>query len=129
MKSLLNKIVLWTIALLLADSRAQALDSQLALTNAALPSGFPPTDANTIYASSGGRLKISRDRGKTFAPTGNLGDSLGGEIGILNWIFSQLPSVFDFAQHRVGGCQIHPRFCLDRNRHFKLHVAAGQRLR
>jgi len=42
MKSLLNKIVLWTIALLLADSRAQALDSQLALTNAALPSGFSP---------------------------------------------------------------------------------------
>ena len=90
---------------------------------------FHPTDANTIYASSGGRLKISRDRGKTFAPAGNLRDSLGGEIGIPNWIFSQLPSVFDFAQHLVGGFQIHPRFRLDRNRHFKLHVAAGQRLR
>ena len=90
---------------------------------------FHPADSNVLYASSGGQLKISRDRGKTFDPTGNLRDSLGGEIGIPNWIFSQLPSVFDFAQHRVGGCQIHPRFCLDRNRHFKLHIAAGQRLR
>ena len=43
---------------------------------------FHPTDANIIYASSGGRLKISRDRGKTFAPIGNLKDSLGGEIAI-----------------------------------------------
>ena len=29
---------------------------------------FHPADPNIIYASSGGRLKISRDRGKTFAP-------------------------------------------------------------
>jgi hypothetical protein len=36
MKSLLNKIVAGTIALFLALSRAQALDSQLAMTNAAL---------------------------------------------------------------------------------------------
>ena len=43
---------------------------------------FHPTDPNIIYASSGGRLKISRDRGKTFAPIGNLKDSLGGEIAI-----------------------------------------------
>jgi photosystem II stability/assembly factor-like uncharacterized protein len=43
---------------------------------------FHPADPNIIYASSGGRLKISRDRGKTFAPLGNLKDSLGGEIAI-----------------------------------------------
>src|SRR6266480_1753617 len=43
---------------------------------------FHPTDPNIIYASSGGRLKISRDRGKTFAAIGNLRDSLGGEIAI-----------------------------------------------
>lgn len=43
---------------------------------------FHPTDANVVYASSGGRLKISRDRGKTFAPLGNLRESLGGEIAI-----------------------------------------------
>ena len=43
---------------------------------------FHPTDPNIIYASSGGRLKISRDRGKTFAAIGNLKDSLGGEIAI-----------------------------------------------
>src|SRR5437588_8044705 len=33
---------------------------------------FHPTDPNIIYASSAGRLKISRDRGKTFTPIGNL---------------------------------------------------------
>ena len=43
---------------------------------------FHPTDPNILYASSGGRLKISRDRGRTFAPIGNLKDSLGGEIAI-----------------------------------------------
>jgi photosystem II stability/assembly factor-like uncharacterized protein len=43
---------------------------------------FDPTDPNIIYASSGGRLKISRDRGKTFASIGNLRDPLGGEIAI-----------------------------------------------
>jgi hypothetical protein len=43
---------------------------------------FHPTDANIIYASSGGRLKISRDRGKTFTPIGNLKESLSGEIAI-----------------------------------------------
>jgi len=42
------------------------------------PPAFHPTDPNIIYASSGGRLKISRDRGKTFVPIGNLKDSLGG---------------------------------------------------
>ena len=44
--------------------------------------GFHPSDANVIYASSGGRLKVSRDRGRTFAPIGNLKDSLSGEIAI-----------------------------------------------
>ena len=43
---------------------------------------FHPTDPNIIYASSGGRLKVSRDRGRTFAPIGNLKDALGGEIAI-----------------------------------------------
>ena len=35
-----------------------------------------------IYASSGGQLKISRDRGRTFTPIGDLKDSLSGEIAI-----------------------------------------------
>jgi len=44
--------------------------------------GFHPSDANVIYASSRGRLKISRDRGRTFSPIGNLRESLSGEIAI-----------------------------------------------
>ena len=43
---------------------------------------FHPTDPAIIYASSGGRLKVSHDRGQTFAPLGDLRDSLGGEIAI-----------------------------------------------
>lgn len=43
---------------------------------------FHPTDQNIIYASSSGQLKISRDQGKTFAPIGNLKESLAGEIAI-----------------------------------------------
>jgi len=44
--------------------------------------GFHPSDANVIYASSGGRLKVSRDRGRTFTPIGDFKDSLSGEIAI-----------------------------------------------
>ncbi len=44
--------------------------------------GFHPSDANVIYASSGGRLKVSRDRGRTFTPIGDLKDSISGEIAI-----------------------------------------------
>lgn len=44
--------------------------------------GFHPSDANVIYASSQGRLRISRDRGRTFKSLGNLLDSLSGEIAI-----------------------------------------------
>ena len=43
---------------------------------------FHPSNPDVIYASSGGRLHISRDRGKTFAPIGNLKDLLYGEIAI-----------------------------------------------
>ena len=43
---------------------------------------FHPTNPDIIFASSGGRLRVSRDRGKTFAPIGNLKDSLFGEIAI-----------------------------------------------
>ncbi|NLT77765.1 MAG: hypothetical protein GXX98_14675, partial [Planctomycetes bacterium] len=43
---------------------------------------FHPHDADVIYASSGGRLRISRDRGRTFSPIGDLTDSLYGEIAI-----------------------------------------------
>ncbi len=43
---------------------------------------FHPSDANVIYASSGGRLKISRDRGRTFTPIGDLEQSLYGEIAV-----------------------------------------------
>lgn len=44
--------------------------------------GFHPYDPNVIYASSGGRLRISRDRGGTFSPVGDLKESLYGEIAI-----------------------------------------------
>jgi len=44
--------------------------------------GFHPSDPNVIYASSGGQLRVSRDRGRTFAPVGNLKESLYGEIAI-----------------------------------------------
>jgi photosystem II stability/assembly factor-like uncharacterized protein len=44
--------------------------------------GFHPSDPNIIYASSGGRLRISRDRGRTFSPVGNFRESLYGEIAI-----------------------------------------------
>ena len=43
---------------------------------------FHPTDPDIIYASSGGRLRISHDQGHTFAPIGNLKESLYGEIAI-----------------------------------------------
>jgi photosystem II stability/assembly factor-like uncharacterized protein len=44
--------------------------------------GFHPSDPNVIYASSGGQLRVSHDRGRTFAPVGNLKESLYGEIAI-----------------------------------------------
>jgi hypothetical protein len=43
---------------------------------------FHPTNPNIIFASSGGRLRVSRDRGQTFSPLGNLRHSLFGEIAI-----------------------------------------------
>ncbi len=44
--------------------------------------GFHPIHSDIIYASSGGSLRISRDGGRSFAPIGNLQDSLYGEISI-----------------------------------------------
>jgi len=44
--------------------------------------GFHPSDPNVIYASSGGHLRITHDKGRTFVPIGNLKDSLSGEIAI-----------------------------------------------
>ena len=44
--------------------------------------GFHPSDPNIVYASSRGRLRISRDRGRTFSPVGDLRESLHGEIAI-----------------------------------------------
>jgi photosystem II stability/assembly factor-like uncharacterized protein len=44
--------------------------------------GFHPSDPNIIYASSRGRLRISRDCGRTFTPLGDLRESLYGEIAI-----------------------------------------------
>src|SRR6266496_4076902 len=43
---------------------------------------FHPTDRQIIYASSGGRLRVSRDRGHTFVALGNLKDTLQGEIAV-----------------------------------------------
>ncbi len=62
---------------------------------------FHPHDPNIIYASSGGRLRISRDRGRTFAPIGDLNDSLYGEIAI----DPSEPHVM-LAGMRNGGCRI-----------------------
>jgi hypothetical protein len=44
--------------------------------------GFHPSRPDVIYASSGGRLRISRDQGHSFVPIGNLKESLYGEIAI-----------------------------------------------
>ena len=43
---------------------------------------FHPSNRDILYASSDGRLRISRDRGHTFSPLGNLDDNLSGEIAI-----------------------------------------------
>ncbi|MBN2506292.1 MAG: hypothetical protein JXQ71_06325 [Verrucomicrobia bacterium] len=43
---------------------------------------FHPSDPDTVYASSGGRLKISRDGARTFVAIGNLRESLAGELAI-----------------------------------------------
>jgi photosystem II stability/assembly factor-like uncharacterized protein len=43
---------------------------------------FHPTNRNIIYASSGGRLKVSRDCGQTFKAIGNLSDGLDAEVAI-----------------------------------------------
>jgi hypothetical protein len=39
---------------------------------------FRPTDPNVVFASSGGRLRVSRDRGRTFSPIGDLNEPLYG---------------------------------------------------
>jgi photosystem II stability/assembly factor-like uncharacterized protein len=62
---------------------------------------FHPHDSDVIYASSGGRLRISRDRGRTFAPIGDLNDSLYGEIAV----DPSEPHVM-LAGTRNGGCRI-----------------------
>lgn len=43
---------------------------------------FHPSNRAIIYASSGGRLRVSHDLGKTFSPIGDLKESLYGEIAI-----------------------------------------------
>ncbi len=43
---------------------------------------FHPSNPDVIFASSGGQLRVSRDRGRTFAAVGDLRDSLFGEIAI-----------------------------------------------
>jgi photosystem II stability/assembly factor-like uncharacterized protein len=43
---------------------------------------FHPLNPDVIYASSAGRLRVSRDRGKTFSPLGNLKDPAQGEIAV-----------------------------------------------
>ncbi|MBN1506446.1 MAG: hypothetical protein JW955_06350 [Sedimentisphaerales bacterium] len=63
--------------------------------------GFHPSDPNVIYASSGGRLRISRDKGRTFTPIGNLRPSLAGEIAIN----PSDPRTL-LAGTRDGGCQL-----------------------
>ena len=43
---------------------------------------FHPSNRDVIFASSGGQLRVSRDRGRTFVPVGDLKESLSGEIAI-----------------------------------------------
>ncbi len=43
---------------------------------------FHPYDPDILYASSGGRLHVSHDRGRTFSPIGDLNESLYGEIAL-----------------------------------------------
>jgi photosystem II stability/assembly factor-like uncharacterized protein len=43
---------------------------------------FHPSNRDILFASSGGQLRVSRDRGKTFSPIGDLELSLQGEIAI-----------------------------------------------
>lgn len=43
---------------------------------------FHPINERILYASSGGQLRVSRDGGVTFAPCGDLQESLAGEIAI-----------------------------------------------
>src|SRR5512135_1675813 len=43
---------------------------------------FHPTDPNVIYASSGGQLRVSRDRGRTFSQVDSLRGVLQGEIAV-----------------------------------------------
>ena len=44
--------------------------------------GFHPSAPEVIYASSRGELRISRDRGHTFSPLGDLDQPLYGEIAV-----------------------------------------------
>lgn len=60
---------------------------------------FHPTDPNTVFASSGGRLRVSRDRGRTFTQVGNLREALAGEIAI----HPSRPELM-LAGIRPGGC-------------------------
>ena len=62
---------------------------------------FHPSDASVIYASSGGELRVSRDRGRTFSPLGNLRQSLSGQIAIN----PQDPSTL-LAGTRDGRCHV-----------------------
>ncbi|MHB1306911.1 MAG: hypothetical protein ACYDC1_08420 [Limisphaerales bacterium] len=43
---------------------------------------FHPTDRDIVFASSNGELRVSRDRGRTFTPIGDLRDFPVGEIAI-----------------------------------------------
>ena len=63
--------------------------------------GFHSSDPDVIYASSGGRLRVSRDRGETFAPIGDLREALYGEIAI----DPSDPNVL-LVGMRSGGCQL-----------------------
>jgi len=63
--------------------------------------GFHPSEPNVIYASSRGRLRVSRDRGMTFSPIGNLKASLYGEIAI----DPSDPNMM-LAGTRSGNCQL-----------------------
>jgi len=52
-----------------ADATGRMIGHTQLHSDTACRPAFHPTDPNILYASSGGRLKISRDRGKLLRPS------------------------------------------------------------
>ncbi|MBN2138364.1 MAG: exo-alpha-sialidase, partial [Sedimentisphaerales bacterium] len=62
---------------------------------------FDPSEPNVIYASSGGMLRVSRDRGRTFSAVDGLKERVYGEISV-----SPFDSRVLLAGVGSGGCRV-----------------------